>query len=119
MPKKKSMTIDDLAHLVKQEFKESDRRTDKKLDSKIGELIVRTDKKMDSKIDESAMMVNNGFNETQKIINDNQKENIRRFNLLESGQEDIKLRLDNVAYRFEFIELQSRVKRLEKKVGIS
>ena len=70
-------------------------------------------------IDDLAVMINGGFNATQKIINENQKENNRRFNLLESGQEDIKLRLDNVAYRFELIQLQSRVKRLEKKVGIS
>lgn len=66
-----------------------------------------------------AVLVNGGFSATQRVIDNNQKENIRRFNLLESGHEDIKLRLDNVAYRFELIELQSRVKRLEKKVGIS
>jgi len=62
-----------------------------------------------------AIMTNNGFNGVQKQLN----EHNRRFDILESGQEDIKLRLDNVAYRFELIQLQSRVKRLEKKVGIS
>jgi len=32
--------------------------------------------------------------------------------------EDIKLRLDNVAYRFELVELQKRVEVLEKKAGM-
>jgi len=31
---------------------------------------------------------------------------------------DIKLRLDNVAYRFELVELQKRVEVLEKKAGM-
>ena len=39
------------------------------------------------------------------------------FNNLERGQEDIKLKLDNVAYRFELQELQRRVELLEKKAG--
>lgn len=38
-----------------------------------------------------------------------------RLNKLEQGQEDIKLRLDNVAYRFELQELERRVTLLEKK----
>ena len=32
--------------------------------------------------------------------------------------EEIRLRLDNVAYRFELVELQKRVEILEKKTGI-
>lgn len=38
-----------------------------------------------------------------------------RLDKLEQGQEDIKLRLDNVAYRFELHELERRVTLLEKK----
>jgi hypothetical protein len=38
-----------------------------------------------------------------------------RLDKLEQGQEDIKLRLDNVAYRFELQELERRVTLLEKK----
>ena len=34
--------------------------------------------------------------------------------MLEQGQEDMKIRLDNVPYRFELVELTSRVTRLEK-----
>jgi hypothetical protein len=43
----------------------------------------------------------------------------KRLTALEDGQEQIKLRLDNVAYRFELVELQRRVDFLEKKVGVS
>ncbi len=38
---------------------------------------------------------------------------------LEQGQEDIKLCLDNVAYKFELQELEERVKRLELKTNLS
>lgn len=41
----------------------------------------------------------------------------RKLDNLEDGQEQIKLKLDNVAYRFELVELQKRVEVLEKKVG--
>ena len=36
----------------------------------------------------------------------------------ERAHEEIMLRLDNVAYRFELVELQKRVEFLEKKAGI-
>ena len=42
----------------------------------------------------------------------------KRLALLESGQEDIKLRLDNVVYRFELKDLEERVIVLEKKARI-
>jgi len=42
-----------------------------------------------------------------------------RMNRLEQGQEEIKLRLDGVAYRFELMDLQKRVQLLEKRVGFS
>ena len=38
-----------------------------------------------------------------------------KIDKLEKGQEEIKLRLDNVAYRFELVELQKRVEKLEAK----
>ena len=70
-------------------------------------------------IENLAVLVNNGFNETQKFNNQRFDKLEKRLGTFEKSQEDIKLRLDNVAYRFELIELQSRVKRLEKKVGIT
>ncbi len=39
-----------------------------------------------------------------------------RLKILEEGQDDIKMRLVNVAYRFELQELQQKVENLEKKV---
>jgi len=38
--------------------------------------------------------------------------------ILKQGQEDIVLRLDNVAYRFELVALQKRVEVLEKRAGV-
>ena len=58
-----------------------------------------------------AETINNSFGDLEDKINS-------RFDKLEQGQEDIKLRLDNVAYRFELVELQKRVERLEKKAHI-
>ena len=37
---------------------------------------------------------------------------------LEQGQEEIKLRLDNVAYRFEMEDIKKRVKKIEFKLGM-
>ncbi len=42
-----------------------------------------------------------------------------RLGSLEVGQEDIKLRLDSLAYKFEVKEFARRVETLEKKVGIT
>lgn len=58
-------------------------------------------------LDKLGTMVANGFERVEK-----------RFNGLEDGQEQIKLRLDNVAYRFELLELQKRVQFLEHKAGV-
>ncbi|OGE82483.1 MAG: hypothetical protein A3B10_00200 [Candidatus Doudnabacteria bacterium RIFCSPLOWO2_01_FULL_44_21] len=58
-------------------------------------------------IDDLAVMVQTGFGGVEK-----------RLNNLKEGQEEIKLKLDNVAYRFELVELQRRVELLEKKVGM-
>lgn len=41
-----------------------------------------------------------------------------RLGSLEAGQEEIKLRLDSLAYKFEVKELTRRVENIEKKVGI-
>ena len=66
-------------------------------------------------IDDLAVMVKGGFDAMDGRFD--KMEN--RLDGLEQGQEDIKLRLDNVAYRFELVELQRRVELVEKKVGIN
>ena len=58
-------------------------------------------------INDLAFMVKKGFDQVDE-----------RFDTLERGQEEIKLKLDNVAYRFEMVELQKRVEVLEKKLNI-
>lgn len=83
-------------------------------------------KKSKITIDDLAVMVKKGFDESKGEIN-GVKDEMRdemdgmrgemnaRFDNLERGQEDIKLRLDNVAYRFELQEIERRVVLLEKK----
>lgn len=65
-------------------------------------------------LDDLAGMVKGGFDE----VNGRLDKLETRFTTLERGQEDIILKLDNVAYRFELVALEKRVKELEEKVGI-
>ncbi|OGE74522.1 MAG: hypothetical protein A3K06_00050 [Candidatus Doudnabacteria bacterium RIFCSPHIGHO2_01_52_17] len=85
--------------------------------------------KKETTIDDLAVMVKNGFegvtgemnsrfDQAHRDMNSRFGEVNHRLDLLEQGQEQIKLKLDNVAYRFELIELQRRVEMLEKKAGI-
>ena len=67
-------------------------------------------KEKDITNNELAGMVKTGFDEMGKQFEKVDK----RLNALETGQEDIKLRLDNVAYRFEIVEVQKRLKALEE-----
>ena len=67
-------------------------------------------------IDDLGGMIKNGFDQVDKRFEDIEEKNKKHFNTLEQGQEDIKLRLTNVAYRFELQELESRVKNLEQKL---
>jgi len=62
-------------------------------------------------MDEKFHKVDEGFNEVNKNLRILSENNAREH-------EDIKLRLDNVAYRFELVELQKRVEILEKKTGV-
>lgn len=70
--------------------------------------------KVDEKFDELAGMVKEGFDSIGNRMDSMEN----RMGTLERGQEEIKLKLDNVAYRFEIIELQRRVEILEKKFGV-
>lgn len=60
-------------------------------------------------IDKLAAMVQGGFEEMGKSFEELKKGNEREH-------EEIKLKLDNVAYRFEVVELQRRVSLLERKM---
>lgn len=63
-------------------------------------------------IDDLARMVNSGFTRVES----GQKKLESRMTTLEQGQEDIKLRLDNVGHKFEIKALEKRVKKLEEKI---
>ena len=81
-------------------------------------------KEKDITNNELARMVKTGFDEMGKQFGkvdkrfeqaDKRFERVEnRLTALETGQEDIKLRLDNVAYRFEIVEVQKRLKALEE-----
>ena len=60
-------------------------------------------KKIATSLDDLARITKSGF---EAVDN--------RLSALETNQEDIKLRLDNVAYRFEIVEVQKRLKALEE-----
>ena len=93
--KKKKITIDDLAMMTKRGFDE------------IGESIKRGFEGVGKRFEEVDKRFE-GVNNNIRILSDN---NAREH-------EDLKLRLDNVAYRFELVELQKRVEVLEKKTGV-
>ncbi len=65
-------------------------------------------------IDDLAVMMKKGFDGI-----DVQFYSVKeRLDKLETGQEDIKLRLDQATYRFEMQALEKRVEVLEKRTGI-
>lgn len=68
-----------------------------------------------------AGMIKRGFDGVDKNFERNRKEHqgiFTRLDNLEQGQEDIKLKLDQVAYRFEIQELDRRLKKVEAKLRI-
>lgn len=76
-------------------------------------------------IDDLAIIVQKGFVDVEdrlskKIDGVEKKLNANGSNieLLKEGQERIELWLMNVAYRFEVVDLQARVRILEEKMGI-
>lgn len=62
-----------------------------------------------STVDSLDMITKNGFEQVDKRLGSFEKSNAREH-------EEIKVRLDNVAYRFELAELEKRVEILEKKL---
>lgn len=59
-------------------------------------------------LDNLAGMIKRGFDEVDKRFDENAKQHQEIFNRLgnlEQGQEEIKLKLDQVAYKFELEEL--------------
>ncbi len=69
-------------------------------------------------LDDLAAMVAGGFSDLTNGMNSRFDAVEKDVKELQNGQEQIKLRLDNVAYRFELVELQRRVVLLERRAGI-
>ena len=69
-------------------------------------------------LDTLATMVASGFNSVNENMDQRFNKVDIRLNNLEQGQEQIRLRLDNTAYRFDVQDLKKRVERLESKAGI-
>ncbi len=67
-------------------------------------------------VDDLARSVKEDFDEVHGTIKAGFDKVDNLLTALENGQEEIKLRLTNVAYRFELEELEKRVKALEKAV---
>lgn len=74
-------------------------------------------KKRETTIDDLAVMIGKGFNEMKESNTREHREIGKRLDSLDQGHEEIKLSLNNVAYRFELVELQKRVEILERKVA--
>ena len=85
---KKKITLEDLA----QKIDGVEKKLSKKIENETGGL---------------AAMTKRGFDKTQE-------ENKKDFKLVRQDIEDLKLRQDNVAYRFEINALGERVTKLEK-----
>ena len=69
-------------------------------------------KKKNVTTDELAVMIQAGFENTAT------KADLRNLEeKVDKNHEEITLKLDNVAYRFELVELQRRVELLEKKAS--
>ena len=95
----KKITLENLAEKIDNGFKKVEKDTSQKIDEKIDQL---------------ALVVKNGFDENTK----QHQQIFNRIDNLEQGQEEIKLKLDKVAYRFEVQELDRRLKRVEAKLKI-
>ena len=71
-------------------------------------------------IEDLATMVQAGFSEAEASVNKRfdkiEGDMAKGFKEIKDSQENIELKLTNVAYRFELVELQKRVELLEKKV---
>jgi DNA anti-recombination protein RmuC len=144
MKKNRETTIDELAIMIQKGFEESDKRmkegfkeSDKRMndgfeesDKRMKEGFKESDKQTDNKIEALASMVQKGFESMDdkfskkfEVVHEELKKINKTLVALEKGQEDLKLRQDNVPYRFELKEQEDvitdhdkRIRFLERKV---
>ena len=117
-PKKKKMTLDDLAVMVAEGFNEIHEKMSTKDD------IVAIRAEMATKDDIVAIRAEMATKDdivairAKMATKDDIKDLKKDIQLLQFGQENIQLRLDSMAPNFEVKTLRTRVERLEQKVGI-
>lgn len=120
--KKKEITLDGLAMMVKEGFAKSDKRTDGKIEALAG-MVQRGFSDLGSEIKDvkhGQKNLETRFDgvETRLEGVETRLDGVeKRLKSVEVGQEDIKLRLDNVAYHFELKQLDERVTSLERKMA--
>lgn len=66
-----------------------------------------------------AGMIKQGFDDMGKDLSTLRTDVKQDLARVQTDLEDVKLRLDNVAYRFEIVGLEKRVDKLEDTVGIA
>lgn len=72
-----------------------------------------------SALENLAIMVKQGFEEAEKRSELRFRLVEGRLDRLEQGQDEVRIRLDQAAYRFELVELTHRVKTIENQVGLA
>ncbi len=131
MKKIKETTIDELAIMIQKGFESMDNKFSKKfegIDKKfegIDKKFEGIDKKFES-IDKKFEGIDKKFEGIDKkfeVVHEELKKINIKLDVLERGQEDLKLRQDNVPYRFELKEQEEtlddhdkRIRFLERKV---
>ena len=88
-----------------------DKETKKEFNN-LGRMVKRGFDDVDKRFDD----VGKRFNDVDKRFDGFKQYVDKRFDTLEQGQEDIKLRLDQVAYRFELQDLEKRFEKRLRKV---
>ncbi len=108
----KEITMDDLAVMMRDGFEKSNKRMDDGFE--------KAEKSTDKKIEDLAAMIKVGFDSADEKMEEVKKDiKVIREKLvvLERGQEDIKLRQDNSAYRFELKAQEETLEKHDARIG--
>lgn len=90
----------------------------KAADSKFDLLEKNLSKKIETEIEGLAIIFKNGFDHAEQQLTEFKKEMYEFRDRMETDMEDVKLRLDQHAYAFEVKDLNKRVTRIERKIGL-
>jgi hypothetical protein len=105
----KEITINDLAVMMKEGFEKSDKRTDEKIE-KLAVMIKHSFDGVDKKFE---VMAEEFWSVKRRLDMFEGK-----LDVIERGQEDIKLRQDNSAWRFELEEQEKTLEKHNARIGV-